>query len=1213
MNFGTSYADLHDPARLADLDRTFRERLRASDPGLSARFERYREGAPLTPLELSTVLIDAARPLSLFVAELFGVVPEREAARARVADDAVLFRFRFSVLQKRSAKRFPDAASLSSLDRGAVRAAGEALVRAVAGSRNPDDEEKRVARTGWELYDLTASLATPRGKDASLTPEASRQRLAELRTRAAGSPLPLPADDLALLTAWTEAFDAWVAFLRFDEEGRARTKGWASFALPKPFRFDALVPTVRPDPGLPERRAGLPVHARHRDGFDLTDRRKSAREVTGETHYCLLCHDREKDSCAKGFITKEGAVKTNPLGVPLAGCPLDEKISEMHVLRREGDSLGALALIALDNPMVPGTGHRICNDCMKGCIFQAQDPVDIPQAETGVLTDVLAMPWGFEIWSLLTRWNPLNAKRPTALPFNGKNVLVVGLGPAGYTLAHHLLNEGFGVVAIDGLKIEPLPARLTGADGAPPEPVRDAKPLFRKLDERPLTGFGGVSEYGITVRWDKNFLDILYLNLARRRGLKIYGGVRFGGTLTHEQAFDLGFDHIAIAAGAGRPTLVEMKNNLTKGVRQASDFLMALQLTGAFKEEALANLHLELPVVVVGGGLTAIDTATESLAYYPGHVEKIRTRFETLAKERGEEAVLASFTPEERSILRRQLDHAAAIREERRKAAAERRTPDLLRLLNAWGGSTIAYRRSMEESPAYRLNHEEIVKALEEGIVFAENLDPVECLADEFGAIEAVVLKRKDGSTVTFPCRTLLIAAGTSPNVTYGKEFPGVLPMDKKEKFFLPHQAVNAGGAWTLVPKEDGVGAFFTGASYRGKFISYFGDNHPVYAGSVVKAMASARDGAPRIRELFAAELDAIDPGDAAAQRLRDRAWTAIADTADELLRAEVVQVTRLTPTIVEVVVKAPQAARNFRPGQFYRLQNYESFAPKLPNAPGLPESPALIEPCALTGASVDREKGLLSMIALEIGVSTRLVGILKPGESVILMGPTGAPTELPERSTVVLCGGGLGNAVLFSIGREARARGNRVLYFAGYKKAEDFYKREEIEASADVVVYTVDAPPAIPALRPSDFSFVGNIVEAMAAYATGALGKASIPLPDATRLIAIGSDRMMAAVTAARHGVLKPYLHEEHVGIGSINSPMQCMMKEVCAQCLQRHVDPVTKKESFVFSCMNQDQCLDDMDWQHLRARLAQNALPERIANLWLERGLQARDLRTV
>ena len=66
--------------------------------------------------------------------------------------------------------------------------------------------------------------------------------------------------------------------------------------------------------------------------------------------------------------------------------------------------------------------------------------------QTGVLTDVLQMPWGVEIYGLLTRWNPLNVRRPYALPLNGKNVLVVGLGPAGYTLAHHLMNDGHTVV-----------------------------------------------------------------------------------------------------------------------------------------------------------------------------------------------------------------------------------------------------------------------------------------------------------------------------------------------------------------------------------------------------------------------------------------------------------------------------------------------------------------------------------------------------------------------------------------------------------------------------------------------------------------------------------------------------------------------------------------------------------------------------------------------
>ncbi|HYO78977.1 MAG TPA: hypothetical protein VE010_21115, partial [Thermoanaerobaculia bacterium] len=71
--------------------------------------------------------------------------------------------------------------------------------------------------------------------------------------------------------------------------------------------------------------------------------------------------------------------KPNPLGMPLEGCPLDEKIGEMNLLRAGGEAIGALASVMIDNPMCPGTGHRICNDCMRACIFQKQDPVNIPQ------------------------------------------------------------------------------------------------------------------------------------------------------------------------------------------------------------------------------------------------------------------------------------------------------------------------------------------------------------------------------------------------------------------------------------------------------------------------------------------------------------------------------------------------------------------------------------------------------------------------------------------------------------------------------------------------------------------------------------------------------------------------------------------------------------------------------------------------------------------
>jgi hypothetical protein len=221
-------------------------------------------------------------------------------------------------------------------------------------------------------------------------------------------------------------------------------------------------------------------------------------------------------------------------------------------------------------------------------------------------------------------------------------------------------------------------------------------------------------------------------------------------------------------------------------------------------------------------------------------------------------------------------------------------------------------------------------------------------------------------------------------------------------------------------------------------------------------------------------------------------------------------------------------------------------------------------------------------------------------------MGPTGTPTEIPQDETVVLVGGGLGNAVLFSIGRALRAAGSKVVYFAGYKQLGDRYRSEEIEASSDVVVWCCDEAPGFPAGRPQDRSFVGNIVQAMHAYASGELGVQAIAFSAADRIIAIGSDRMMAAVAAARHGVLQKYLQPDHVAIGSINSPMQCMMKEICAQCLQPHVDPATGETSYVFSCFNQDQPLDQVDFGALSQRLAQNGTQEKVTALWIGRCLK-------
>jgi len=146
---------------------------------------------------------------------------------------------------------------------------------------------------------------------------------------------------------------------------------------------------------------------------------------------------------------------------------------------------------------------------------------------------------------------------------------------------------------------------------------------------------------------------------------------------------------------------------------------------------------------------------------------------------------------------------------------------------------------------------------------------------------------------------------------------------------------------------------------------------------------------------------------------------------------------------------------------------------------------------------------------------------------------------------------------------------------------------------------------PLIPR-RSQDKAFVGNIVQAMTAFAEGHLGHADISLHDVNRIVAIGSDRMMRAVAEARHGVLAPHLNREHEAIGSINSPMQCMMKEICAQCLQKHKDPKTGAEIVVFTCANQDQPLDHVDFKGLLERLGQNTVQEKLTRQWIDRSLR-------
>jgi NADPH-dependent glutamate synthase beta subunit-like oxidoreductase/NAD(P)H-flavin reductase len=1141
LPFGLTFDDLYHREGLVQLDQIFLQFLSVREPELADQYRKARQGEAL---DESALLLSLAPLVDQFIGSLFD-----EEAAARLRQDhqkfATILEVNRQFVQRLALRKYPKTVALS-FDGASLRQALQAYV-------NPDDEQALAQQ-------ILTWLA------------ASEQYQLEL--------------DLA------SQYVAWVAQVAPEHH-----RGHSLYAVPHKLDFDHLLPV---EPTGAHGAWELPgSHRRLRDGFSLTDPGLSRESAVHQANYCIWCHHQGKDSCSKGLKPKKqeesaDRFQKNSFGTTLTGCPLEQKISEMNEAKSQGLSLAALSIIMIDNPMVPATGHRICNDCMKACIYQKQEPVNIPGVETQILKDVLSLSWGVEIYSLLTRWNPLNFQRPILLPDSGYKVLVVGMGPAGFTLAHHLMNDGHTVVAIDGLKIEPLPQDLSGRDEAghcaPFRPVKSYQEIEEDLHSRINGGFGGVAEYGITVRWDKNFLKLIRLTLERRTNFGLFGGVRFGGTLTIDQAFELGFDHIALCMGAGSPTLIPMKNNLAPGVRQASDFLMALQLTGAAKESSLANLQLRLPVIVIGGGLTAIDTATEAMAYYPVQVEKFAKRYHELVEAYGEEGIKASWGLQDHHVATEFLAHAKAIQREREEAQKEGRLPNFQKLVQSWGGVTVVYRRALNQAPSYTLNHEEVAKALEEGIAIFDNVTPQAVEVDDQGHAVGLTGQRL-GESITFPARGVLIAAGTKPNINLAHDD------DQMTVIGQTFQAVDEEGEPVQperLPKPEVPYVLMKGRDNT-KGMSFFGDMHPSFAGNVVKAMASAKQGYPVISRFLRKNPASSISGASLLNQLKAS------------LRPTVQAVHRLAPTIVEVVIHAPLAARAFQPGQFYRLQNFEALAPLIKGA-GAQGTRLGMEGIALTGASVDRQRGLLSTIVLEIGGSSDLCAHLKPGEPIILMGPTGKPTEIPEKETVMLVGGGLGNAVLFSIGQAMRDKGCRVVYFAGYKKVRDRYKQAEIEAAADVVIWCCDESPGFTPTRVQDRYFVGNIVEAIAAYGRGELGPCSIALPEVQRLIVIGSDRMMAAVAAARHGILAPFLNPDHLAIGSINSPMQCMMKEICAQCLQRHIDPVTKEERIVYSCTNQDQLLDQVDFKGLSDRLSQNSLCEKLTRRWLQHCLETR-----
>ncbi len=891
---------------------------------------------------------------------------------------------------------------------------------------------------------------------------------------------------------------AFAVLVSWEERFAAFRKAHPFFQIPTGLSFDPKVVL----PWDVEAQAYQNPIPQARKDFHLTTPAPTFEGTVEEVGRCLKCHHQGKDTC------RTGLPQANPLGLPLKGCPLDQKISEMHELAEAGDWLGALAVIMVDNPLLPLTGLRICNDCEKACIFQKQTQVDTPRVETYILDQVLKFSWGVEIYLLLTRWNPL--LKIEKISKKTQAVCVVGQGPAGIGAALHLLQRGIDVLALEGLAVKPLPQAYRDT------PIASYEDLWEPLDTRIPQGFGGVAEYGITSRWDKNKILLARLAVERFEGYTLCPGVRFGSQVTLPDLQAHGVPQVILATGAGKPKVLDVPGTLAAGMRQATDFLMNLQLGGAFLETSATALELQSPVVVIGGGLTAIDAATEALAYLTRLGQKIRTAW----AQADQKEILQSLSEIEKARLEHYLSDAK---------------PKV----------TLIYRKDFSEAPSFRINEKEVQHAIAQGVVVQENLAPKEILLDDQGQVSGVRCHDAGGEKV-LPAKAVLAGIGTAPNLKTLHEI-GVLAPGETLSFASP-------GSTQLTQDPN---------------LFVIGDANPTYAGSVVKGLASGKQAA---RELVPFE------GESQTQALAEKLTPVLLENR------------QLLPGVHLLRIRSPLGAQHVQPGQFFKLQilgeRHEPISESLP-----------------LSALPDKDPEVLAFVVYGRGKTSHQVQNLKPGAALSLMGPCGTAVELsglprafgprndkrkggPCDDKESHCKEPSSHSHCEENSSLSHCEENSSLSHCEERSDEAIQKKHTPESTLTLLAF---GPPGLGAVAlalqenlPLHWEAPESELNALQAlYPNLKIHTPQFPLKGEGVLFVYGSAAKLQNLEASGFSQI----------LTTAGGPMQCMMKEVCAQCLCRNKDG-----RFRFSCSEQFTSWDQADFDFLQGRLSLNRLQEKL-----------------
>jgi len=345
----------------------------------------------------------------------------------------------------------------------------------------------------------------------------------------------------------------------------------------------------------------------------------------------------------------------------------------------------------------------------------------------------------------------------------------------------------------------------------------------------------------------------------------------------------------------------------------------------------------------------------------------------------------------------------------------------------------------------------------------------------------------------------------------------------------------------------------------------------------VVKAMASAKNGYPIINDA----LKKLTP---------EFNYEKFLQKINKEFLVTVKEINILSQNAIELIINCPALAKKTKLGHIFRLHNYHALASKK-NGTLL-----AMEGIPVTAYKIDQNAGTVGVIVIDVGGSSSLVRNLKINEPIIFMGPTGSGATIHKNKTVILVGGARGNLPLASLGAEYKKNNCQVILFCGYKKSDQIAKLNELENGSDqLIISTEDDNSKIKLNRPQDQLFQGKITDAVINY----LAKSYLKSVDI--VYTMGNEEMMHEIAKIKYQ-FREKLSETAITIVSLNNPMQCMLKGVCSQCLQEKTDSKTGEIRYFYSCISQDQKMDEINFEFLKNRCSQNSLQEKLTGNWIE-----------